>query len=121
MAQVLHCDCCKLADGCKNEAHNQYVESQKHTVPEFIKVWHGVTLHGKTIDICNVCLAKIEAILGFELFDKTPKPTPKGMPTKKEVLAKQGACGKCKHAAHEPGKCDERVCDAAGDMDYCPC
>ena len=122
MAQILHCDCCKAQDGSiDGNAYPTGGAAGATQVPT-IKVWHAITLHGHTKDICNRCLAKIEAILGFELFDKTPKPTPrKGMPTKKEVLATQDHCAKCKHAAHEPGDCNERVCDAAGDMDWCPC
>lgn len=30
-------------------------------------------------------------------------------------------CEHCKHENHKPGRCNERVCDAAGDMDDCPC
>jgi len=31
------------------------------------------------------------------------------------------ACGHCKHPDHPQGDCEERVCDAAGDIDWCPC
>lgn len=30
-------------------------------------------------------------------------------------------CGHCMHSTHPKGDCSERVADAAGDMDYCPC
>ena len=30
-------------------------------------------------------------------------------------------CPRCKHLVHEQGECMERVCDSAGDIDYCPC
>lgn len=30
-------------------------------------------------------------------------------------------CTKCHHELHRLGQCQERVCDAAGDMDWCPC
>jgi len=115
MANKLHCDCCGAIDGT-----NLTVKSSKtnRTVASAVyKVWHGVTFHGHTIDICNICLEQVEAVLGFELFDKKPKPTPKASRFENSNLE----CGKCHHKAHEPNKCDERVCDAAGDMDWCPC
>lgn len=31
------------------------------------------------------------------------------------------ACGHCKHPDHPVGDCMERICDAAGDIDWCPC
>lgn len=34
---------------------------------------------------------------------------------------KPGKCPHCKHDAHNAYDCSERVCDAAGDMDGCPC
>lgn len=30
-------------------------------------------------------------------------------------------CPKCKHPVHLKEACGERVCDAAGDIDWCPC
>lgn len=36
-------------------------------------------------------------------------------------LRRTGACMRCEHAAHAPGKCDQRVMDGAGDMDDCGC
>jgi hypothetical protein len=111
MARILHCDCCKVQDG---STIGPFTEAD--AVRPIIKVWHGVIVHGKAIDICHVCLGKVEAILGFELFDKNPKPTPK-----KKAEANNLECGKCHHEPHKPNDCKERVCDAAGDIDWCPC
>lgn len=36
-------------------------------------------------------------------------------------LKKLGLCGRCKHTVHAPGKCTQRVSDAAGDTDDCSC
>ena len=36
-------------------------------------------------------------------------------------MTKKQFCPKCKHDPHVANDCNERVCDAAGDMDYCPC
>ena len=38
---------------------------------------------------------------------KKPKKTPK--------------CLKCKHDPHPANDCNERIVDAAGDVDWCPC
>lgn len=32
-----------------------------------------------------------------------------------------GKCSKCKHDAHSANDCNEKVNDAAGDTDWCPC
>lgn len=38
------------------------------------------------------------------------------------IVAQQaGKCSKCKHSAHPANDCAERVCDAAGSMEWCPC
>lgn len=40
---------------------------------------------------------------------------------KKAQKKSEKKCLHCKHFVHEKDKCNERICDAAGDMDYCPC
>lgn len=39
----------------------------------------------------------------------------------KKSEKKKAKCEFCKHAKHSKDACMERICDAAGDMDYCPC
>ncbi len=36
-------------------------------------------------------------------------------------MTKKALCPKCKHEPHASNACNERVCDAAGDIDDCPC
>ena len=44
------------------------------------------------------------------------------MKTKKKAPSKKKAtCPHCNHEPHPANDCKERVCDAAGDMDWCPC
>jgi hypothetical protein len=37
------------------------------------------------------------------------------------MAKKTPRCPKCKHDPHPANDCKERICDAAGDMDWCPC
>jgi hypothetical protein len=38
-----------------------------------------------------------------------------------EKGSKQVSCPYCGHDLHKINECNERVCDAAGDIDWCPC
>ncbi len=40
---------------------------------------------------------------------------------KKMVYGSSIKCPKCKHNAHKADDCSDRICDAAGDIDWCPC
>lgn len=46
-------------------------------------------------------------------WDRIFKPKPK--------KSRKKSCPKCKHSSHAFNDCKERVTDAAGDVDWCPC
>jgi hypothetical protein len=129
MAQILHCDCCKASDGSINGNYKPPQSglgpaAYEYAVPEYVKVWRSVTFHGHTFDICNLCLAKVEAIIDFKFNFQALKEKQKAdTDGRKQAKSKPSnlECGKCHHDPHEPGDCDARICDAAGDTDYCPC
>ena len=56
------------------------------------------------------CMRDISQFIEEETKAQQAKPKPKVK-----------ACEHCDHPNHVKGDCDERLCDAAGDMDWCPC